>query len=161
MKAPQKVYGDKRVGIDYIERPSVYGICEGKNQTVGVVEVNNHFFLPGRGKLSREVDGSDELDEICLEREFLEELGWKIEIGQFLGETLTYLELSHSKFFYRINSRYYQILQFTIISKPIELDHKLLWVDPAKNQTKFQSPAQFDMIQKFFKHKNINQLSSN
>ncbi len=118
MKSPRKVYGVKQVGVKYVERPSVYGIIEGYNKTLAVVDVNDCLFLLGVRKLQ------DETDELCLEREFLGELGWKIEIGQFLGETLTYLELSHSGFFYRLISRYYHILHFTIISEPIELDHK-------------------------------------
>ncbi len=152
MKSPRKVYGVKREGVEYIERPSVYGICEGKNQTVGVVEVKNRFFLPGGGKLSRNVDGSDETDEICLEREFLEELGWKIEVGKFLGDNLSYMELSDSGKYYEIVSRYYHIPQFTKVSEPAEMDHKLAWINPFKNQhqLKFRSPAQFDMVQKYF-----------
>ena len=44
----------------------------------------DRYFLPGGG-----IEGTETKDE-CLHRELLEELGWEIEIDQYIGNAMRY-----------------------------------------------------------------------
>ncbi|PRP94415.1 NUDIX domain protein [Bacillus sp. M21] len=51
---------------------------------IAVIQKEDRYFLPGGG-----IEGTETKDE-CLHRELLEELGWEIEIDQYIGNAMRY-----------------------------------------------------------------------
>lgn len=112
-------FGEKKEKINYISRPGAYIIFFNSKKEIGVIQTPKGLFLPGGGK------NKNESDEECLKRELLEELGWNIVIGKFLGNSIQYFR-SKSKF-YKADCNFYLGKDFLKVSDPIEEDHILKW----------------------------------
>ncbi|GEM_PF-5277351 len=69
-------FGEKLKNTTYFERKAVYGIVfdEGK---IAAVKTPKGYFLPGGG-IERNENHTQ-----CLEREFMEETGYEIEVGRY------------------------------------------------------------------------------
>ena len=76
-----ETFGEKLAGIEYTNRLGVYGIVINNEGKVATIKTSAGYFLPGGGVENGESYGQ------CLEREFLEETGYKIVIADFVGNS--------------------------------------------------------------------------
>lgn len=78
-------FGYKKPTEQYVLRPSCYAIIfNSTSSKIAIIQKGESYFLPGGG-----MEGTETKDE-CLHRELLEELGWKIEIDQYIGNAMRY-----------------------------------------------------------------------
>lgn len=75
------IFGQKKKGIDYEIRAAVYAVIFSKEKKMVLTVKNTEgmYFLPAGG-MEKNVD-----DHSCLKRELLEETGYTIKIGTFIG----------------------------------------------------------------------------
>ena len=80
------VFGEKIQGLNYQKRKGVYAIIfhHKKDQVLVVRTESGHYFLPGGG-----MEG-DESQVECLERELMEETGYRGAVGSFVGNAMRY-----------------------------------------------------------------------
>ncbi len=120
----QKVtFGEKHEGIQYKTRQGVYGvILNHENSSVAVVKTSTGCFLPGGGI------ESDESHEECLKRECLEEIGYEIRIGDFVGRAEQYFFSPTQQEYMVSDCFFYFASVIKKIDVPIEDDHELVWI---------------------------------
>ena len=114
-----EIFGEKKENVHYVSRPGVYIIFFNSKNEIGVVQTPKGLFLPGGGKNKKESD-----DE-CLERELIEELGWKIQIGNKIGHNIQYY--NSTKKFLKMECYFYLGESFIKVTNPKETDHILKW----------------------------------
>ncbi|MFD3448211.1 NUDIX hydrolase [Microbacteriaceae bacterium 4G12] len=117
------VFGDIKPELNYRKRKGVYAVIfnETKDKIVTVQTTTGHYFLPGGG-----LEGN-ETNEECLEREVLEETGYKVLISSFIGKAMNFFQSTKNE---PILSEGYFYLA-TLVSKvqdPIEEDHLFTWL---------------------------------
>ena len=115
-----EIFGEKKENINYLSRPGVYIIFFNSKDEIGVIQTPKGLFLPGGGK------NVNESDEECLKRELIEELGWKIQIGCFIGKNIQYF--NSNKKFLKLECYFYLGESFLKVSEPKEKDHILKWL---------------------------------
>ena len=112
-------FGEKRENVEYLSRPGVYIIFLNSKNEIGVVQTPKGLFLPSGGK------NKNESDEECLERELIEELGWKIQIGNKFGHNIQYY--NSTKKFLKMECNFYLGESFVKVTEPKEKGHILKW----------------------------------
>lgn len=117
------IFGEKLEGIEYINRIGVYGIVFNNEGKIALIKTPGEFFLPGGG-----IENT-ESHRMCLHREFMEETGYKISIGKYIGKASLYHVTKTNKYMNGIGYFYYVKLNEKI-SESIENDHELLWKEP-------------------------------
>jgi 8-oxo-dGTP diphosphatase len=110
----------KKENETYFDRKGAYLIAL-KEDKIAVIRTPKGYFLFGGGI------NEDEQDEECIHRECLEEIGYSVEIDQFIGSAETYCEHPKIGYFYPIQNYYFGELK-EAIKEPIEIDHVLEWV---------------------------------
>ncbi|MEK4441308.1 MULTISPECIES: NUDIX domain-containing protein [unclassified Niallia] len=119
-----RVFGEKVDGLDYQIRKGVYAVIfnDARDKILTVQNSRGHYFLPGGGI------ENDESYQECLEREMLEETGYKISIGTFIGDAKRYFQSSKNEPL--INEGYFYMAKLLeTIQEPIENDHFIKWID--------------------------------
>lgn len=119
-----KIFGEKVHGHDYQLRQGVYAVIfnNTKDKVLTVQNSRGHFFLPGGGI------EKDESYHECLEREMLEETGYKITQGLFIGNAKRFFQSTKSEPL--INEGYFYLAELLEkIQEPIEEDHFIKWID--------------------------------
>ncbi|MCH4890821.1 NUDIX domain-containing protein [Acidaminobacter sp. JC074] len=111
-------FGEKQEGVRYQERVGVYGLVYTRSEFV-VAKVNDGYFFVGGGL----EDG--ESHERCLKREFLEEVGYTIEIGDYLGVQREYHQSFRSKNYYELIGHCYEVKLIEQVASG-EDDHRLV-----------------------------------
>ncbi|WP_186430416.1 NUDIX domain-containing protein [Clostridium sp. BSD9I1] len=119
----EKIFGKKLDGVGYIDRIAVYGIVTDGEGKVAVIKTPAGYFLPGGGM------ENEETHKECIEREFIEETGYKIEIQKFIGRASLY-HISKTKQYLRGIGYFYIVSLENYYAAPIEKDHKLIWLEP-------------------------------
>lgn len=79
-KITEITFGEKINGIEYKERIGAYGIYFNEENKILIIKTPTGYFLPGGG-----VEENKDFKQ-CLKREFIEETGLQIEIGEFIGK---------------------------------------------------------------------------
>ncbi|MBM7583948.1 8-oxo-dGTP diphosphatase [Bacillus pakistanensis] len=118
------VFGEKIGGLDYQYRKSVYAIIfnSTKDKVLTVETKKGHHFLPGGG-----IDYGEGLKE-CLAREMLEETGYSVSIGSFIGNAMRYFHSTNKEPI--LNDGYFYLAELLDqVQKPIEDDHFIKWID--------------------------------
>jgi len=118
---PQITFGQKLPGVTYKERPCAYAlILEG--QDIYLIRTGQGFYLPGGG-----IDRGESMEE-ALKRELIEETGFSIKTGAYLGSAIQY-RYSNSKQSYLMKVGHFFLahLQAKIVDA-IEEDHHLIKV---------------------------------
>lgn len=141
-------FGTKEAGINYRVRPGTYGIgfgiSEGKeikpiyiediqqlkqydeeqlnSLYIGVVKTPRGYFLPGGGI---EVD---ETHRFCLEREFIEETGFKVVIRDYLGIARLAGITPKSKRYVELEGHFYIVQLLEYVGGQCEADHEFMWI---------------------------------
>ena len=118
------VFGKAEKGLDYQMRQGTYAVIFNKDQST-VLTVHNSrgaYFLPGGG-----IENNEDFHS-CLKRELLEETGYSIAIGDFIGHAQQYFLSSKNEPLLGDSYFYLAELQGKK-QKPVEEDHFLSWMD--------------------------------
>ena len=119
-----KVFGEKIESLNYQIRIGVYAIIFNSkgDKVLTVQNSRGDYFLPGGG-----IENNENYQE-CLEREMLEETGYEVSLGSFIGNAKNYfLSTKNEPLF---NDGYFHLAK--LLDKrqnPIEDDHFIKWVD--------------------------------
>lgn len=117
-----KVFGEKMDRFDYRKRIGIYAVIVNPNneKILTVENARGHYFLPGGGIYINETH------EQCLKREMLEETGYEILIGTFVGNAMQY-HLS-SKGEPILGDGYFYLAKLKDkVQDPTEEDHLMKW----------------------------------
>ncbi|KAF0825758.1 NUDIX domain-containing protein [Cytobacillus firmus] len=119
-------FGEKQEGNEYIWRPAVYCLMfNNQKDRIAIIQTSDgKYFLPGGGI------ENNETHEDCLKRESLEEMGMDIKIGEFIGCARRYFYSTNEYKHYLSEGYFYLCEEGRQISKPIEEDHFLKWIEP-------------------------------
>lgn len=118
----ETIFGEKLENIKYFERKAVYGIVINSETKIATIETPRGYFLPGGGV------EKDESHVQCLEREFMEETGYEIEIGNYIGKSSLYHMSKSNRYIYGIGFFYFVDLK-NRKNNGIEEDHNLIWLE--------------------------------
>lgn len=122
-------FGYKKSNKQYVLRPSCYAIIfDDSCLKVAVIQKGTKYFLPGGGMENAEKR------ELCLHRELLEELGWKIEIQQYIGNAERYFYAEKEGIYYLNDGYFYICNKVNEQTNRIEEDHILEWLSPSQAQ---------------------------
>lgn len=120
----KKVFGEKVPGLDYRKRTGVYAVIfhQEKDKILTVRNEIGHHFLPGGGIKENESHVE------CLEREMMEETGYCVSIGSYIGHAMYY-------FFSRKGDpllgegHFYLVELNEKMLEPMEDEHAPVWMD--------------------------------
>lgn len=130
-------FGYKKSNKQYVLRPSCYAIIFDEScLKVAVIQKGTKYFLPGGGMENAETR------ELCLHRELLEELGWKIEIQQYIGNAERYFYAEKEGIYYVNDGYFYICNKVNEHINRIEEDHILEWLSPSQAQRLLIHPHQ-------------------
>ncbi|TWT28397.1 NUDIX hydrolase [Planomicrobium sp. CPCC 101110] len=122
-------FGEQAEGVDYHLRKGVYAVIfnAAKDKVATVKTPKDRYFLPGGGIEEKE------LPEECLRRELLEETGYAIAVGSFIGTAMRFF---HSrKNGPMLNDGYFYLATLKEkVQEPTETDHILTWLPIARLQ---------------------------
>ncbi|MFJ8353438.1 NUDIX hydrolase [Bacillus paramycoides] len=117
-------FGYKEPTVQYVLRPSCYAVIFNDTcSKIAIIEKGEHYFLPGGG-----MEGNETKVE-CLYRELFEELGWTVEIEQYIGNAARYFYAEKEDTYY-LNDGYFYIGQKIYEVETHEEDHILQWMSP-------------------------------
>lgn len=116
-------FGEKINGIDYIQKTGVYAVIfnQYKDKLLTVRNGNGHYFLPGGGI------ENNESDQECLERELLEETGYSVSIGNYIGNAKQYFMSSKNEPILN-DGNFYICILLEKINNQSEEDHEVEWL---------------------------------
>ena len=97
-----------------------------------------------------------ESHEEVLTRELVEELGWAIQIGSYLGKGIQFTTLSPHGNYYRLEGHFYTAQKIAEVDGKIEEDHIALWLPMEEAVVKIKYDYQRWAIQTFATHLNRN-----
>lgn len=113
-------FGSKKRTVHYVLRPSCYTVIFNDTcSKIAIIEKRDRFFLPGGG-----MEG-DETKDACLHRELLEELGWAIEIDQYIGNAARYFYAEKEDTYYLNDGFFYIANMVQKQTENCEEDHVL------------------------------------
>ena len=117
-------FGSKKSTVHYVLRHSCYAIIFNSSSKIAAIQKGGRYFLPGGG-----MEG-DETKDACLHRELLEELGWVIEIDQYIGNTARYFYAEKEETYYLNDGFFYIANMVQKQTENCEDDHVLRWMSP-------------------------------
>ncbi|ATI53295.1 NUDIX hydrolase [Bacillus cereus group sp. BfR-BA-01445] len=118
-------FGLKKPTVHYELRPSCYAIIfQSSSSKIAIIQKEERYFLPGGG-----MEGTETKDE-CLHRELLEELGWIIEIEQYIGNAMRYFYAEKEDTYYLNDGFFYIANMVRKQTDKCEEDHILKWMSP-------------------------------
>ncbi|MGH1041181.1 NUDIX hydrolase [Bacillus wiedmannii] len=119
------IFGCKKLNVHYVLRPSCYAIIfQSSSSKIAVIQKGDRYFLPGGG-----MEGNETKDA-CLHRELLEELGWAIEIDQYIGNAARYFYADREDTYYLNDGFFYIANMVQKQTENCEEDHVLRWISP-------------------------------
>jgi 8-oxo-dGTP diphosphatase len=120
----RKEFGAKLDGIDYAVRQGAYAVVfnPAATQVMTVRNARGHHFLPGGG-----IENGESHAE-CLEREFLEETGYQIIVGDCIGNASRYFH-SPEAGAWMSDGHFYMAELAHKAQEPAEDDHGIEWLD--------------------------------
>lgn len=117
-----KTFGIKKIGINYKRRVGVYAVIWNGVQQIATVKTPGGYFLPGGGIHTHETH------QQCLEREMAEELGWQIEIQQYIGCAQRHFYSTSEQIYYSSVGYFYTAKKLGEIATATEDDHEEAWL---------------------------------
>uniref|UniRef100_UPI00403F7451 NUDIX hydrolase n=1 Tax=Candidatus Enterococcus willemsii TaxID=1857215 RepID=UPI00403F7451 len=118
------IFGKKEDGKTYKARYGAYVVIHQDEKVIIVQAPNGAYFLPG-GEIE-----TNETHQQAIEREMLEEVGFEVEIGQYLGEGLEYFYSSHRDTYFEHPGYFYVVDAWKKVAEPTETTNELAWVTP-------------------------------
>lgn len=119
-------FGIRINGVKYIERPGVYGLIFDKQMRIAVIKTSTGYFLLDGG-----LDG-DETHDQCLQRECLEETGYRVRLCEFIGKASAYIYSTKLNCYLKGTGYFYIAELIEKTEYKIEDDHELIWMYPEK-----------------------------
>lgn len=120
------VFGKKEEGKPYRARYGAYVvITRNEQQEIIIVQApNGAFFLPGG-----EIEAGENHYQ-AIDREMLEEVGFEVEVGTYLGEAIEYFYSSHRDTYFEHPGYFYVVNDWEKVAEPTEKTNQLAWVTP-------------------------------
>ncbi|MCD5003529.1 NUDIX hydrolase [Enterococcus saccharolyticus] len=118
------IFGKKEDGKTYKARYGAYVVIHQDEKVIIVQAPNGAYFLPG-GEIE-----ANETHQQAIEREMLEEVGFEVKIGQYLGEGLEYFYSSHRDTYFEHPGYFYVVDAWKKVAEPTETTNELAWVTP-------------------------------
>ncbi|CAN7549385.1 NUDIX hydrolase [Rossellomorea sp. LjRoot5] len=117
------VFGEKVPGMDYQKRKGVYAVIfhHEKDKILTVRNETGHYFLPGGG-----IERNESHVE-CLQRELMEETGYSVSIGSYIGNAMCYF-VSKKGDPLLGEGHFYLVELNEKTQKPMEDDHVPVWM---------------------------------
>lgn len=137
-----KTFGTKLENVSYYDREGAYIIAV-KNNFLATVRTPLGYFLIGGGI----ENGESHID--CIKRECLEEIGCKIEIGDYICCADSYCMHYKLGHFHPVQ-HYYSAQIGEKISEPAETDHEFVWL-PIEDTDKLFVEQQIWAVKKYIK----------
>ncbi len=119
----EKSFGEKIRGIEYKDRVGAYAIILDDKYNVAVIKTPTGYFLPGGGL------EDDETHEDCIKRECLEEAGLSVVVNEFICKGDKYHWSDTLEYYMHGIGYFYFAKVLENVSKPIEKDHELVWLN--------------------------------
>ncbi|XXM70780.1 NUDIX hydrolase [Lysinibacillus sphaericus] len=119
----KKVFGEKRKDSNYEWRKGVYGVILNttNDKVMTVHNGKGHHFLPGGG-----IEG-DETHLGCLEREIIEETGYRACVDSYIGNAMRYFQSTTGEPL--ISDGYFYLADLLVkMQEPTEEDHYVEWI---------------------------------
>lgn len=119
----QPVFGKKEVGKEYQARYGAYVVIS-RNEGTEIVLVqapNGAYFLPGG-----EIEAGED-HPMAIDREMLEELGYQVVLGDYLGEAVEYFYSSHRDTYFYHPGYFYQVNHWQQVAEPTEKTNNIEW----------------------------------
>ncbi|MBS4537507.1 NUDIX domain-containing protein [Clostridium sp. D2Q-11] len=108
--------------LKYKQRVGAYGILKNDKDEIVIVKTSTGYFLPGGG-----VENNENYEE-CLQREFIEEVGFKVKIVSkiaiiscFFYSTTMNIDMESKGYFYICDL-------IEELKEDTEEDHELIWL---------------------------------
>ena len=116
-------FGEKEEGRIYREREGVYGLIGDGHGNIAIAgrTDKHHLELPGGG-----LEG-DETHEEGLIREFIEEFGWEVKMGDYLGTCSEYV-ISESGRYWRMIGHFYKATKIREVEGKVEDNFMCVWI---------------------------------
>ncbi len=132
------IFGEKICGLDYKIRKGVYAVIfnSGRDKVMAVRNGHGHIFLPGGGI------ESNENHLRCLEREMLEETGYKVLVESYIGNANRYFK-SRADEPLLSDAHFYSVSLSNKIHEATELDYSLEWINVNEAKNYFQHEHHF------------------
>ncbi|AYA75666.1 NTP pyrophosphohydrolase [Bacillus sp. Y1] len=117
------VFGNKGENLQYKTRIGVYSIIFNKkrDQILVIRTTRGGYFLPGGGLEEKENH------EECLQREMLEETGFQVFMGEYIGQAQKY-HLAMGKNPTLNHAHFYIATLGEKVQEPVEIDEEPIWV---------------------------------
>ncbi|CRK85172.1 NUDIX hydrolase [Neobacillus massiliamazoniensis] len=118
------IFGEKIDGLNYELRKGVYAVIinSTKDKIAVVRTTNGQYFLLGGG-----IENNESHTE-CLTREALEESGYEVSTGTYIGNSMRYFISSNRE--PMISDGYFYLAQLrNKLQEPIDDDHFLEWIN--------------------------------
>ena len=128
-----RLFGTKE-DAEYFDREGAY-LIPFSGSKVGVVRRPEGFFLLGGGV------EKGETHKECIERECMEEAGYRVSVGEKVCSAEKYCFYETIGFFHPIQNYYLGAL-LSKESEPIETDHEFMWVEYSEIKGKMFSEMQ-------------------
>lgn len=118
-----KEFGEIIDGEEYRDREAVYGLLYNDSGQIGIIKTPRGYFLPGGG-----IEKS-ESHQICIQREFLEETGCGIEVGEYVGCGILYGFVKRLETYLKMIGHFYKVRLSGEEQEKKENDHEMIWMD--------------------------------
>ena len=118
-----KEFGDILDGQKYRDREAVYGLLYDESGQIAIINTPRGYFLPGGGI------EKDESHQICIQREFLEETGCGIEVGEYIGCGILYGFAPSLETYLKMIEYFYKVSLSGEEQEKKEDDHEMIWID--------------------------------
>lgn len=119
-----KIFGEKVDRTRYEIRKGVYAVIfnSKKDKVMTVQNGRGHHFLPGGG-----IENTESHFQ-CLEREMLEETGYKVLIGSYIGNSMRYFQSTKGESL--LSDGYFYLADlYHKVQEPIENEHYIEWIN--------------------------------
>lgn len=121
------VFGEKVTDKNYQARYGAYVVIPRATGEIVLVQApNGAYFLPG-GEIET---GEDH--EMAIRREMLEEVGFEVVIGEYLGEAVEYFYSRHRDTYFYHPGYFYEVTSFSQVAEPTEKTNIIEWHAPEK-----------------------------
>lgn len=141
--------GNRIEGITYRERIGAYSLIVNPDSEIALVKRDNNYFLPGGGV------EKDETYEECLKRECSEEIGYNIEVVQYVGKLSHYTKAIRREEYLKLVGHVHIANLLDSNSLKVEEDHELVWVPIREAAEKMQEEFQAHAIREYIRQKAV------
>lgn len=136
-------FGNPSDDTKAVIRPGVYGVCV-KNKKLLIVKSRLGGFIVGGG-----IEAS-ESDQECLKRETLEEIGYDIDVKEWLEDVIEYIYVPERDKSYVKTMRFYKIDLLDYTTEAIEKDHFVAWIEKSEIDNSMYLDGQAYILDKYF-----------